>query len=338
MTIKDLAAQTGYSVGTISRVLNNQPNVSERARTAILAAVEASGFQPNENAKQLKQQHATSILVITKGTSNELFGNLVEAIQALVAETPYPLLVDYMDEDENEVLRAIQLVREKKPKGILFLGGNSKNFLADFGRIQIPCVLVTNDASGLSFPNLSSVTSDDKGSAKQVIDYLVSLGHRNIAIIGGDRTISDTSRLRYEGCLEAFAQHGIPFDGSQDYQSVRYSYADGYRAADALIRQGRSFSAIFAMADVMAIGAIRAIHDHGLRVPEDISVVGYDGLTLGEYLVPKLATISQDVGNLAARSVSILRESMENKGMACHETLPTTVDWKDSARKREIEE
>ena len=171
MTIKDLSAQTGYSVGTISRVLNNQPNVSEKAREAIMKAAEESGFQLNANAKQLKQQHGTSILVVVKGTSNELFGKLVEAIQARVAQTRYPLVVDYMDEDNNEVRRAVQLCLEKKPLGILFLGGNRENFLADFEKIKVPCVLVTNDAQGLSFPNLSSVSSDNVQAAKMAIEH-----------------------------------------------------------------------------------------------------------------------------------------------------------------------
>ena len=98
MTIKDLAAQTGYAVATVSRVLNNHPNVSEKARAAIMEAVEESGFQLNANAKQLKQQHATSILVVVKGTANELFSELLETIQSCVAETQYPLFVDYLDE------------------------------------------------------------------------------------------------------------------------------------------------------------------------------------------------------------------------------------------------
>ena len=89
MTIKDISALTGYSVGTVSRVLNNQPNVSEKARSAILAAAEASGFQLNTNAKQLKQQRTNSILVVVKGTSNELFGNLLEIIQAKMTSWPF---------------------------------------------------------------------------------------------------------------------------------------------------------------------------------------------------------------------------------------------------------
>ena len=156
MTIKDLAAKTGYAVGTVSRALNNHPNVSERARQEILEAAAESGFQLNVNAKQLKQHHSTTILVVVKGIGNELFGEMVESIQTLIAQTHYQLVVDYMDEDENEVRRAAQLCREKKPLGILFLGGNNENFIRDFGGIDVPCVVVTNDASMLSFDNLSS--------------------------------------------------------------------------------------------------------------------------------------------------------------------------------------
>ena len=113
MTIKDLAEKTGYGVATVSRVLNNHPNVSEKARKAILKAVDESGFQINDNAKQLKKQHATSILVVVKGTSNEMFGSLVESIQGEIAKTEYPLLVDYIDEDDNEVLRAVHKKMKK---------------------------------------------------------------------------------------------------------------------------------------------------------------------------------------------------------------------------------
>ena len=211
MTIKDLAKETGYSVATISRVLNNNPRVSKQAREEITRAVEASGFQLNANAKQLKQ-HANSVLVIVKGTSNEMFADMLVTIQNLIDQTSYPLYVDYMDEDNNEVLRAIQLCREKKPLGILFLGGNKQYFQADFGKIDIPCVVVSNEMAGLPFPNLSSVSTDDRQAARCAMDSLIALGHRKFAIVGGDREISDTSRLRYEGCLQSFKKHGIEFD------------------------------------------------------------------------------------------------------------------------------
>ncbi len=333
MTIKDLSAQTGYSVGTISRVLNDQPNVSQKARDIILRAAAESGFQLNANAKQLKQQHGNSILVVVKGTHNELFGSLVEGIQARIAETKYPLTVDYLDETENEVRRAVQLCLEKKPLGILFLGGNRENFLADFDKIRLPSVLVTNDASEFPFPNLSSVSSNDFLAGKMAVEHLIALGHRKIVIIGGDRVGSDTGRLRFAGCMEAFREHGIDFDPEQDSETIRYSFAEGYKAAQRLLQRGREFTGLFAMSDVMAIGAIRGLRDLGKRVPEDVSVVGLDGLTIGEFTVPRLATISQSVEELADRSCRMLLDNIEAHTKAQYEILPVSLQVRESARK-----
>ena len=333
MTIKDLSAQTGYSVGTISRVLNNQPNVSQKARDTILQAAADCGFQLNANAKQLKQQHGNAILVVVKGTHNELFGSLVEIIQSRIAETNYPLVVDYLDEAENEVRRAVQLCLEKKPRGVLFLGGNRENFLADFDKIRVPCVLVTNDASGFPFPNLSSVSSDDTLAGRMAIEHLISLGHRKIGVISGDRTKSDIGRLRFEGCLAAFRENEIAFDPDRDSETIRYAFAEGYKAAQQLLKRDREFTGLFAMSDVMAIGAIRGLRDAGYRVPEDVSVVGLDGLAIDEFTVPRLTSISQSVEDLANRSFRLLLEHIEEHRSASYEILPVTLTVRESARK-----
>ena len=332
MTIKDLSVQTGYSVGTISRALNNHPNVSQKAREAILKAAEESGFQLNANAKQLKQQHGNSILVVVKGTSNELFAELVEAIQTRFSPLRYPLIVDYQDEDLNEVARAVQLCAEKKPLGIIFLGGNQQNFRTHFGKIDVPCVLVTNGAAELDFENLSSVCTDDLCASRDAMESLIAMGHRQIAIIGGKYDGSDTSRLRFDGCMEALSKYDIPFDRAQDYKAIRFSYQDGYNATRQLLENGRQFTALFAVADVIAIGAIRALRDSSLRVPEDVSVMGYDGLTLGTYLVPQLSTVNQSVAALAKQSADILLDCIEKGGKARHETVPYTVCQRESTR------
>ena len=332
MTIKDLAAQTGYSVGTVSRVLNRQPNVSEKAKKAILEAADACGFQLNTNAQQLKQTRSQNIVVLMKGTSNQLFSSLLENIQNRMIGSPYHIVVDYMDEDGNEVLRALQLCREKKPRGILFMGGNRRHFEQDFGRIDVPCVLVTNDGSGLSFPNLSSVCSNDDQAVRELMEGLIRMGHRKIAVIGGDRQISDTTRRRLQGCMAAFQAQGVDFDLDRDYEAVRFSSIDGYKAAEALLTRNRDYTAIFCMADVMAMGAIRALSDHGLRVPEDVSVVGFDGLPIGDYTVPRLATVSQSVKILAQRSVELLTDGIEGNQTPTHEVVPAQPLWRESAR------
>ncbi len=328
MTIKDLAAQTGYSVGTVSRVLNRQSNVSQKAREAITQAAAASGFQLNANAKQLKQHHGTSILVVAKGRSNELFSRLVELLQSQIAD--YPLVVDYAEEREDEVLRALRLCQEKKPLGIVFLGGNRRHFLENFGNISLPSVLVTNDASDLPFPNLSSVSSDNVQASRMAAAHLIALGHRKIALIGGCRTDSDTTAQRYQGCLEAFQQGGVDFDPERDYAAAPFSFAGGYQGAQALMTQGRGYTAIFAMSDVMAIGAVRAVRDMGLAVPEDVSVVGFDGLAIGDYTVPRLTTVSQPVQALAQRSAGLLLDMLAG-GTAGHEILSVTLEQRESA-------
>jgi LacI family transcriptional regulator len=331
MTIKDLAAKTGYAVGTVSRALNDHPNVSAKARKAILQAAKESGFQLNVNAKQLKQSHTHNILVIVKGTGNEFFAEMLECIQTLLAKTRYQLVVDYLDEELNEVTRAVQLCREIKPLGILFLGGNSRNFSADFQKIDIPCVEVTNDASALNFPNLSSVTTDDREAARRAIDALAARGHRRIAVIGGDKTSSDISRLRLEGCQQSFCENGISFDLQRDYRGVRFSCEDGYIATRSLLRSG-DYTAIFAFSDLMAIGALRALWEAGKRVPEDVSVMGLDGLALGKFLVPQLSTVRQDFQTIAQRSVEILLDAVEDGMPARHETVPFQVQPRESIR------
>ena len=331
MTIKDLAAQTGYSVGTISRVLNHQPHVSDLAREIILKAAEESGFQLNENARQLKQQQSNALLVICKGNSNELFDALLIAIQSRVADTQYTLIVDYIDESANEVRRALQLCREKKPQGILFLGGNQEHFQESFHQISIPCVLVTSSAAQLPFSNLSSVTSDDTLAASMAIAGLLELGHRNVVVIGGHRDYSETARLRHQGCVQAFREQGVPFEETQ-YETARFTFEDGYRAAKALLQRNPDFTALFAMSDVMALGAIRALADVGKQVPQDISVIGFDGLQIGAYTLPRLSTIAQSVEQLAEQSVYLLRRGIEEGVEARHEVIPVHLRLRESVR------
>ena len=335
MTIKDLARLSGYSLGTVSRVLNNQPNVSEKARQAILAIAQESGFELNESAQLLKQQRSNTVLIIVKGTANEMFASMVEQLQSLFSRTSHSLIVDFIDEDDNEVLRAVKLCRERKPMGLMFLGATNRNLTADFDKIRIPAVVVTNDASELPFENLSSVTTNDRQGAACAVDYLSRCGHRHIAVRGGDGLLSDTSERRYEGCAEAFEKNGMQFDEQTYYHTGRYSYEDGYSGMQAVLRQTPEVTAVFAMADVIAIGAIRALVDAGKRVPDDISIIGYDGLKIGSFYTPKLSTVSQSVEHLARRSFSVLMDCAERGGHARHMTVPFTLSNRESVRKLE---
>ena len=284
------------------------------------------------NAKQLRQQRSKAILVVVKGRYNEMFSELLEYIQSLADQAHFPLHVDYMEESLNEVQRAVQLYRELKPMGILFLGGDGKNFLADFHHIDIPCVLVSSDASKLGFPNLSSVCTDDRAASKAAMDSLLDMGNQSFAIVGGCKDTSDTSRLRFEGCMDALSQRGLGFDEEYSYKGVLFSCENGYKATLELLEQNRDFSALFAVSDVMAIGAIRALRDSGLRVPEDVSVMGFDGLPLGSYLVPQLSTVEQSTKEMARLSVELLLSQINEGARTRHIYVPFELRHKESTR------
>lgn len=322
MTIKDIARLSGCGVATVSRVLNGHTDVSEKTRKKVMAVVKEQGFQPNNNAKHLKQQAGSSIAIVVKGTMNPLFADLVEKLQTLLQEAGETASVYYRDEDANEVAFARQLVRERHPRGLLFLGGNLELFRKGFGTITVPSVLLTNNAQSLGFANLSSFTTDDTMAAQRVMSLLAEHGHRRIGVLGGDWTNSQISLRRLEGCQAACQTLDIPLDVDSQWECCRYSMPDAYAAARRLMERREDLTAIFAFSDVMALGAIRALRDIGKRVPEDISVVGYDGLIIGQYSLPRLTTVQQDTQRLAKRGVETLLRRMEGELPPVHELVP----------------
>lgn len=305
-TIKDIARESGYSTGTVSRVLNNTGPVSDTAKKRIREVVDQYHFQLNPNAKFLKQEKPTGIAVIIKGTNNLLFTSLVELLQERIEKAGFEASVYYLQEDEDEVQEAIEICSRRLPKGILFLGSFRHNFLNRFRSVPVPSVLVTNSAEGLGYPNLGSVSTDDAGAAQCAVDYLISLGHEKIAILGGNFSQSQAALSRFQGAQYAFFDHDLHFDPALQYQEGLFSIEAGYDGMLKLLEKMPDVTAVFAMADVMAIGAVRAIRDKGLRVPEDISVVGFDGIELSHYLTPRLTTVSQNQQALAEQSLEML--------------------------------
>lgn len=322
MTIKDIAKESGYSVGTVSRVLNNVPDVSEAARNTIMEVVNKYHFQLNSNAKHLKKQSHDGIAIIIKGTQNMLFAAIVEQMQGIIKSKGYDCSVYYIEEDANEVEQAVQICVERRPLGILFLGSNLEYFRQRFESITVPCVLVTNSASGLGYHNLSSVSTDDVAAAKFAVEHLISMGHHRIGILGGKIEMSHAGYARYLGCMQAFEEQQISFDMAHQYEAANFSISAGYYAMERLLEKMPDVTAVFAVSDVMAIGAIRAINDRGMRVPDDISVIGFDGVDIGRYMIPRLTTIRQHRESIVARSVDILLRSIENGEGAKHELEP----------------
>ena len=322
ITIKDIAREAGYAVGTVSRVLNNHPDVSDTARAKIMEVVKKHHFELNNNAKHLKQQASNGVAIIVKGSQNMLFASIVEQMQGMLTDKGFACIIYYINKTENEVETAVRICAERRPMGIMFLGYHLPNFRDRFQAINIPCVLVTNSAENLNFKNLSSVSIDDTQAAKAAVEHLVKLGHREIGVLSGHTDISNMAYSRYIGCKEAFESHNLPFNRDKQFIECFFSMAEGYNAMQQLMKNIPDITAVFAASDVMAVGAVRAIKDSGRLVPEDISVIGFDGLEIGEYLYPKLTTIKQNRDIIARQSVEILLDSIDNQRDAVHITVP----------------
>ena len=331
MDIRDIAARSGYGVGTVSRVINDQPNVSDRARKRILAVMAECGYEPNSNARYLKMRQQTPVAVFVMGVGNRLFDDIIGPLQACLAAAGEEIAVTYLDDDSREVRAAIDYQQSRHPKGMVFLGGEPRYFAESFHEIEVPSVLVTNSAAGLGFPNLSSVTIDNEAAAARAIEYLWGSGHRRIGIVGGNRSANSVAALRLSGAERALAAHSVALDYGRDYEPCPFVEIAGYDATRRLLERTPDLTAVFALGDVIAFGALRAIADAGLSVPDGLSLVGFDDTSFSQFSVPRVTTIRQGSELMGQRAAQILLAGMSG-GAATHEVVPFELMERESVR------
>ena len=322
MTIKDIARECGCAVGTVSRVLNNHPDVSDKTREKVLAVVQKHNFILNANARQLKQQDRKMLVILVKGTSSILLNSLLERIQKKIEPLPYNASVVVLDEYDNEAKAANRIYYEQKPVGIIFLGGSPDLFKDDFAKLLVPCVVISNEAHLIEGGNLSSISTDNFKAAQYSANYLIHMGHEKIGVIGGDLGGSGITQRRYDGFLAASKAAGLDFDYEKSYVTSKYSFEGGAYAAKMLLEKNPGITAIFAMSDAMAIGACRQLNDMGYKIPDDISVIGFDGISLGEFYSPRLTTIRQLTASLADEGLGILLDCIENDAKPQNKYIP----------------
>ena len=341
-TIQDIARISGYSIGTVSRVINNRADVSDETRKKIEEIIKAQNYQPNSSARMLRQSVSSDISVIVRGNSNIFLQLILEKIQIRVKEHGEALNVQFIRETDDEVAIAFQIVQSLKPKGLIFLGGNARTFGEEFSKINVPSVLITGSSEGLGFDNLSSFSTDDWEASGYAVGVLLSQQHHRIGILGGypsddtGVTAEGNVPLRVQGAVEVLKQAGITFDFQRDYEACPFSAEGGYQAAKRLLSRSPDLTGIFAISDSIALGAIRALWDMGLRVPRDISIIGFDGIPYAKYSVPRLSTIAQDTALLATKGVDDLLMRIGYDRPAVHETIPYRfIHGESVARPRE---
>ncbi len=317
ITIKDVARLSGVGISTVSRVLNGRPDVGDETKRKVMEVVEREGYIPNGNAKHLKQKRTDIVAVIIRGMQNVFLSAVVERLQKYIEESGFKFLLYYIDEKSDEFITAQKIVNEKKVQGIIFLGGCATDKEDAIRALDIPCVFSTIGAESIHLPRVSSVTIDNKSAARLAVEYLINSGHKKIAVLGGEVECDNAIGQRYTGAIEAMKENGIEFS-DDNYISSVFSFQSAYDSMMLALKNGKSFTAVFAMSDIMAIGAAKAIIDFGLKVPEDVSIIGFDGIELAKYYNPTLATIHQPKDLIARKTVELLVASIKDPSCGKH--------------------
>lgn len=314
ITIKDIAKQCGVGVSTVSRAINNHPDINPETRKMIMDVIDKTGFIPNNSARNLKRTDAKCIAVLVKGITNPFFSNMIQIIEEETQKHKYALVLRHVEAHEDEVDVALELIKEKRLRGIIFLGGGFRHSEEKLSKMTVPFIFSTigmcmpEDTSKVKYSNIAV---DDKLESKKMTEYLLDLGHRDIAIIV-ENPKEPLGQLRLEGYVQAFKERHLEINQNlvcyieEDVEP--YSMKNGYQTAKKLLESGEKVTAVYATADSLAIGACRAILEAGKRIPEDISVAGYDGISLSEYYNPKLTTIKQPVEDMAYKTIHLMLE------------------------------
>ncbi|NLP28582.1 MAG: LacI family transcriptional regulator [Clostridia bacterium] len=338
ITIRDIAKICGVGVSTVSRAINNHPDINEETKAMIMQVIKEHNYIPNNSARNLKKSDSNTIAVLIKGIGNPFFNSMIKIFESETKKKKYSFILQRVDNEEDEVDVAIELIKEKKLKGIVFLGGYLSHPVEKLKQLKVPFVLSTIGLTEIEDkPTYSSVSVDDFRESYKIVDYLCKQGHKKIAIITAPMADASIGKLRYEGYKKALEDNNIPVNSNlvrfMKSHIESYTMENGYEVTSELIEDGEDFTAIFAVCDTMAIGACKAIFDAGKSVPEDYSVAGFDGLDIAKYYNPSLTTIRQPVEEIAKETIKILFDEINKKHHPRFITFPGELIVGQSTRK-----
>lgn len=329
-TIRDIARLSGVSVTTVSRVLNHRPDVNPKTREKVEQVMQECHFVGNANARGLKQPDTETIALILRGRENPFLNALAEAMLQYAHGLTPAFLTEFIDEKADEFQTAVQLWHEKRVNAFIFVGSRIDERAHVLEGLDAPMVFTTVNAQKTSLPRAASVFIDDRKMGHDAMKLLLDAGHRKIAIFGGARVGDDSLALRYAGAMDALEEAGVPFDDKR-FVETRFSLKGAYDTTRAFFATQGDTTAIFCMSDTVAMGTIRALSDIGRRVPEDVSVIGFDGVEMGKFFQPRLTTIEQPVDEIARESIRILMDMLEKGKAPRHIVVPAKMQIRESA-------
>jgi LacI family transcriptional regulator len=330
VTVRDVAARAGVSVSTVSRYLNGSLRVRPSVAERIDGAVAALGYRPHPLARRLATHSARTIGLLVPGITNPFFARLAEELETSAYDHGgYSVLLCDTKSLASREREYTELLSHGLVDGLVYCGMNPANeALARAIERGLPVVLVDEDVEGL--PPVPRVFVENAEGVRRATGYLVSLGHRRIAYVGGPEELM-TARERLRGYREALEAASIAFDPALT-RTGPYTDAFGFAAMSDLWRAGEGPTAVLAANDYQAAGVMRAARALGVRVPEELSVVGFDDMPLSRYLTPALTTVHQPVEEMARQALDALLGGIQGRSDAVmNRVLPVELVVRESA-------
>ncbi len=308
VTIKDIAKLANVSHTTVSRALNNSPFINEETKNRIVEIANQLNYVPNYNAKSLVLNKSYNIALffssISNGTSPSFFYEIVEGANSVIKES-YNLVVRGIDDYNN-----FAEINKRRFDGIILVSQSESDnlFIYDVIRKEIPLVVINRD---IPEDYIVNILSNDEKGAYDAIEYLIKNGHSDIAIVEGKKNFKSTI-YRKEGYIRALLDNNIQLKNEYMVQG-QYDIESGYSCMKNLLALDKVPTAVFCSNDDMAVGAMKAVIEKGLKVPEDISIIGFDDSVVCDYVTPSLTTVKKHSRELSVKGTDKLLTIIENK-------------------------
>ncbi len=331
--IIDVAEKSGVSIATVSRVLNGSEKVKAKTREKILSVINEMKYTPNPAARGLIMKKTEAIGLLLPDLHGEFFSEVIRGADEAVQENGYHLIVSSSHNDPNEIEAALRFMRGRVDAIVLMSPQVNAEILLENLPKSLPIVLLNCRTDNMHY---DTIVIDGYGGAREMTNYLLDLGHRRIAVItGGEKNLESEERLRgYRAAMtdkHFTPDHRLEFEGN-------FTEISGYEAAKEILKFKNRPTSIFAFNDSMAIGAIKALREEGLKIPSDISICGFDDIPVAKYISPSLTSVHVPISDLGAMAINRVfdRLTKRSKDSTAHVFVPTKLCLRSSCKKINI--
>jgi LacI family transcriptional regulator len=332
-TIKDVAKRANVSIATVSRIVNNQTGYSEKTKKKVLEAIEELGYQPNAVARGLINRRTHTIGVLFPKLSSTFVTDLLSGIEKASHEAGSSVIVCHTESNGEKTMKYLQLLNEKRIDGIIFTSAPLiEEYYQYIKKMNVPLVLLSTESYAYSVP---FVKVNDRHAAYTATQYLIKQGHKNIGMISGNKHDLIAGRPRIDGFISALQDHNLPFDEKRIVTNQGFSFYDGLDSLKTLLEQSPEITAIFAASDELAIGAISAAYQLGIKVPDELSIIGYDNLSIAEMAIPPLTSVAQPLTEMGEKAANMLFEILNSEKAVESCIMPHQIKERNSVKERD---